>query len=157
MHKSSCLLLFPLHLYGVEMAFWGWILVLQGWVGPRQPQEQRHQCNQRQTCGYGAMPLSSYKIVTYEWDQSKFTKVDCLQKFLGLQYLNNNDRPDIVIFDTGILCDVEIAISFAHPRNREICRNSSRVNGFETRSHRCQIQQRVSSWRQSSTMHACSV
>ena len=46
------------------------------------------------------------------------------------RYLNNDDRPDIIIFDTGNLSDLEIDVSLAHPWSKEVIRNSARQAGY---------------------------
>ena len=82
------------------------------------------------TCKHGGGPIWAHDSVTATWS-------DCL-KDLSIhdkkepkhRYLNNDDRPDIIIFDTGNLSDLEIDVSLAHPWSKEVIRNSARQAGY---------------------------
>ena len=82
------------------------------------------------TCKLGGGPVWEHNILVSEW-------CECLRD-LQLHhrkeprnlYINNEDRPDIIVYDTGVGANVELDFSLAHPFSKDTVNQAAKEERF---------------------------
>ena len=82
------------------------------------------------TCKKGGGPVWCHDSIVAGWSSCLRKLSIHHQKEPKNRYLDKSNRPDIVVFDTGSGCNVELDISLAHPWNKQVASNSCKSDGF---------------------------